>query len=70
MSKIVISVDIKYADDGTDLAELIKVVNSTKDDITNIYREFCVSNGYDIVKKSEIESAALPFIQKFENTLP
>ncbi len=70
MSKIVISVDMEYANDGKDSAILKKVVDSEGKDITETYGSFCVDNGYDTTKKTDIESAAMPFIKHFEAELP
>ncbi len=70
MSRIVISIDMEYTNDGTDSAVLIKVVNSENDDITEKYRTFCGSKNYDTTKKADIENAAIPFIKENEAILP
>jgi hypothetical protein len=53
----------------SDIGVLTKVVDSQENDITLSYKKFCKDNGYDISKKSQIEDAAVPFINHFHASL-
>lgn len=70
MSGMVISVDMIYGDNVEDSAILTKVVDADKRDITELYRLFCRTNGFDVGRKSGIENAAIPFIKQHEALLP
>ncbi len=66
MTEIIISVDMIFIGNGNDSVSLKKVVNSLQQDITTLYADFCRDNDFDLSKKSDIESAAMPFIKKYE----
>lgn len=71
MSKpIVISVDMEIQEECESSAKLTRVVDSTGQDRTDLYKSFCKDNGFDITKRAEIEGAAVPFTKKYDSLLP